>query len=189
MSKEWTVFGPTVRNRKCGSCTACCTLLPVKGLPSGDKPANTRCTHVCSRGCAIYKHRPLSCRAFACRWLMDESTGGLRRPDKAGYVIDPMLDTILVDGEPKDVVQVWIDPKHPDAHEDPALRAWLEDVATRYGLAALVRWGQEEGMLLVAPVLTSGGNWIEQRSNLVRDDAALEKHRQHLRYEAVWRTP
>lgn len=186
MNGSWTVFGPNVRNRKCGGCTLCCTLLPVKGMPSGDKPANTRCAHVCSRGCAIYKHRPFSCRTFTCRWLMDESTAGLRRPDKAGYVVDPMLDSIIVNGEPKDVIQVWIDPKRPDAHEDPALRAWIESMAAEHGLATLIRWGGQDGMLLIAPILTSENKWGEVRSTCV-DEKEIEPHRERLMREMVFR--
>jgi hypothetical protein len=31
------------------------------------------------------------------------------------------------DGEPQNiqVAQIWVDPKYPDAHRDPALRRWM----------------------------------------------------------------
>lgn len=159
----WTIYGPPVRGRRCGGCTACCITLPV---PPMGKGANERCPKLCSRGCSIYSTRPTACRLFMCRWLMDESTAGLRRPDKAGYVIDPSLDRIVANGTPVDCVQIWVDPKRPDAHRDPALRAWLAGVADRYGLIALVRWNSRDAMALVAPALTSDGEWLEAESNM-----------------------
>jgi hypothetical protein len=55
---------------------------------NGWKPHNVRCKHLRSKGCGIYATRPAPCRAWSCRWLMDASTSGLRRPDLAGYAID-----------------------------------------------------------------------------------------------------
>ena len=171
MSTGWAIFGPPVRGRRCGGCTLCCTLLPVKSL---GKPERTRCTHLRSKGCGIYARRPFDCRTFSCRWLMDETTAGLRRPDKAGYVIDPMTDTVLVDGQPCDVVQVWIDT--PDAHRDPALRAWLEMVADQFGLPALIREDARKGFMLLAPSFT-GGEWVEHRDTAVAPNDLVEKAR------------
>lgn len=164
----WTVIGPSVRGRRCGGCTACCVQLPVRAMAKG---ANERCPKLCSRGCSIYKQRPEECRYFSCRWLMDETTADLRRPDKSGYVIDPMLDTIVADGREVHVVQVWVDPKRPDAHRDPALRAWLAGVADRYGMPALVRWNSSDAMLLAAPCLTGDGQWLERTSMTRRAEA------------------
>ena len=160
---SWAIFGPPVRGRKCGGCTACCVQLPVRSI---NKLANQRCAALCSRGCRVYATRPIDCRTFSCRWLMDQSTSGLRRPDRSGYVIDPMLDTVVVNGRPIDVVQIWVDPKRTEAHRDPALRAWLVGIAERFGLPALVRWDSEDAMFLAAPCLTSTGEWGEQRSGL-----------------------
>lgn len=162
MTDTWAIFGPSVRGRRCGGCTLCCTLLPVRAI---DKPASTPCRHLCSKGCRIYGHHPFDCRLFKCRWLMDETTGKMRRPDKVGYVVDPMLDTIFIDEQPVDRVQVWVDPARPDAHEDPALRAWLEDVARRPGFPALIRWNQSDGFVLFAPVLTASGEWEAKSSS------------------------
>ena len=73
-------------NRTCGTCTLCCRVLPIKDL---DKPANVRCQHQTAfKGCAIYRRRPMSCRLWSCRWLVDPTTSDLRRPDRAHYVID-----------------------------------------------------------------------------------------------------
>jgi hypothetical protein len=70
--------------RRCGDCTACCTVMGVKDLDP-PKPPGARCPQVCSRGCRIYEFRPDSCREFACVWVQ----GGLPkqyRPDRVGVV-------------------------------------------------------------------------------------------------------
>ena len=65
--------------RTCGNCTACCTLMEVRGdskLPmfeGGVKPAGTSCPRLYTaetkgRGCAIYGERPTPCRAWSCVW-------------------------------------------------------------------------------------------------------------------------
>jgi hypothetical protein len=92
------IFGEAVRGRACGSCTACCTQVPV-ALPDEHKPANVRCKHLRSKGCGIYANRPRPCVAWSCRWLFDEDTAELRRPDQAGYVIDCAPDTVLATDE------------------------------------------------------------------------------------------
>lgn len=167
---SWAVIGPPVRGRRCGGCTACCVQLPVRAMAKG---ANEPCRKLCSRGCSIYATRPDECRYFSCRWLMDESTADLRRPDKSGYVIDPMLDTVVADGQEGHVVQVWVDPARPDAHRDPALRAWLAGVAERLGIPALIRWNSRDAMFLVPPCLSSDGEWLEVTSIKRREDQPI----------------
>jgi hypothetical protein len=171
----WTLFGPHIRGRKCGSCQ-CCTLVPVE-LPSGYKPANVRCPMLTSRGCGVYATRPRPCWAWSCRWLFDESTvvPGIRRPDIAGFAIDPMLDTILIAEHPVEVIQVWCDPKRRDAHRDPALRAWLAAMCTRYGFLAIVRWGSKDGLVLIAPDHNVTGEWLEHGGELKTQDAMRAK--------------
>lgn len=154
--------------RTCGTCTLCCRLLPVKDLA---KPANARCTHqTTAKGCGIYEHRPLSCRLWSCRWLTDETTGDLRRPDRAHYCIDIVPDFVTI--QPHDdtpefavpVVQVWVDPAHPDAHRDPALRRWLAAQGEK-GMAALIRTSSRHAFALFPPAIT-GGKWVEKHSDV-----------------------
>ena len=76
----WSIFGPPIRGRSCGSCKLCCTLVPVQ-LREGHKPSGVRCPHLTSRGCGIYATQPEPCAAWSCKWLFDEATAGLRRPD------------------------------------------------------------------------------------------------------------
>ena len=160
MQEGWTIFGPPVRNRSCGDCKACCIAVPVD-LRDGKKPANVRCKHLCSKGCSIYATRPRPCVAWSCKWLMDEDAAGMRRPDKSGCIVDPALDTVLHNGRAVDMIQVWCDPERPDAHRDPALRAYLAEKARKHGMAVIVRWSSSAGMALVAPALNVTNEWLE----------------------------
>ena len=151
-------------NRTCGDCSKCCDLLPVKEL---GKAANERCVHQSyAKGCKIYQKEgfPVSCRYWTCRWLTDTDTAAMSRPDRSGYVIDVMPDFIRITpngGETQNVpvIQVWVDPKRPDAHKDPHLRAYLEKQAA-LGNAALIRFGSHDGFVLFAPIFTGAG-WVE----------------------------
>lgn len=166
-SGDMVMLGPNVRNRSCGSCTACCVQVPVRLSPWDHKPANTRCKHLCGKGCRIYARRPDPCQVWSCRWLMDADTGDMRRPDQAGYVIDCMTDAVVAtDNETGEqhaiqVLQVWCDPKRPDAHRDPALRRYLELMAQRHRVAAIVRWSSDDGLVLFPPSMNSTGEWGE----------------------------
>jgi hypothetical protein len=154
--------------RQCGGCTLCCRLLPVRSL---GKKANTRCVHQrTGKGCAVYP-KLLSvapeCRFWNCGWLGGvEDTADLARPDRSHYVIDVMPDYIKasddITGEITEVpvVQIWIDPKYPDAHKDPALRAWLD----RNKLIALVRYSGEDAVVLFPPSRMANRQWMERGS-------------------------
>jgi len=156
----FTIYGEPIRGRSCGSCKLCCTLLPVE-LETSKKPANVKCQHVCSKGCSIYENRPAPCRYFNCRWLFDKHADNLRRPDKTGYVIDPMLDGILADEKAMDVIQVWVDPERRDAHRDPELREYLSRMFDIYRLPAIIRWSSTKAMFLIPPQATKEGEWME----------------------------
>lgn len=169
----WPIFGAPVRGRACGSCQFCCTMVPVD-RPL-DKQAGQRCKHQCRKGCAIYETRPDPCRYWSCTWLYQPETKDMLRPDHAGYVVDPMPQVVLADGNPLHVIQIWVDPARPDAHRDPALRAYLALMAARHHMPALVRWstpgGQEgrDAMFLAAPVLTASDEWQEHISPMVSE--------------------
>lgn len=156
--------------RRCGECTLCCRLVPVREgyslgrviVPTFDKPAGQRCQHQRRTGCAIYASRPNSCRLWSCLWLVGEDTAALSRPDRSHYVIDPAPDYCVVTdretgaGTKLPVIQIWVDPKFPDAHRDPALRAYLERRG-REGFAALIRYDSREGFVLFPPAMTGAG--------------------------------
>ena len=151
--------------RKCGECSACCKILPTAEI---DKPANTRCQHQrFGKGCAIYDKRPISCRLWSCAWLVGEDTENLSRPDRSHYVIDILPDFVTlrypdVPDRKVPVIQVWLDPKHPDAHTDPALRAYIE----KLGCMALIRTGSYEAFVICPPKLAHDGQWHEERTNI-----------------------
>jgi hypothetical protein len=157
--------------RHCGDCQLCCKLLPVRSL---DKGAGERCKHQRhGKGCAVY-HQLGSvspeCRLWSCRWLINDDAADLRRPDRSHYVIDLVPDFVSLrdnaTGELQhiQVVQIWVDPKFPDAHRDPALRAYLERRA-KDNIIGLVRWDNEKAIALFPPQLSNDGRWHEQSSN------------------------
>lgn len=161
--------------RRCGDCQLCCKLTPVKELNKG---ANTRCQYQrVGKGCTIYPHRPNSCRVWHCQWLVDPDAADLRRPDHSHYVVDVLPDyvTLKYDNgrEPMiiPVIQIWVDPKFPDAHRDPALRALVMKNGEN-GVAAIIRYGERDGFVLFPPNMASDGQWHEEGS---RADFTREK--------------
>jgi hypothetical protein len=58
------------------------------------------------------------------------------------------------------VAQIWIDPKYPDAHRDPALRRWMFRRAQE-GIAALIRFNTKDALTVFAPPFDEHGEWHE----------------------------
>jgi hypothetical protein len=150
-----------ITTRRCGDCTLCCKLLPVREL---HKRAGQRCEHQrTGKGCTIYERRPPSCMLWSCRWLIDDECTDLPRPDRAHYVLDMMPDFVTL--KPHDgsaprhlpVIQVWIDPAFPKAHEAASFRAWLDSQRT----CALIRFNASDGFVLAPPSVTGDG-WQQQ---------------------------
>lgn len=159
-------FGDTESTRRCGGCTLCCKLVPVKEL---GKPANTRCDHQrAGKGCLIHATLPISCRMWSCLWLQNEpEVANLKRPDRAHYVLDPNPDYITLQFEGDDdkivpVVQVWLDPDHPHAHRDPGLRSFLQDNR----IIAIVRTSSSAAFVLCPPACSADRRWHEERSGI-----------------------
>jgi hypothetical protein len=123
------------------------------------------------KGCTVYNsaRMPIECSLWNCRWLVNDDAAELSRPDRAHYVIDiapDFITNVFDTGERMniEVVQIWIDPKHPNAHRDPALRRWIFRRAER-GIAALIRFNQRDGLVLVAPPPDAGGEGHEITSD------------------------
>ena len=175
----WSIFGEPLHGRACRSCQFCCTHVPVE--EPLNKLAGERCKHQCSKGCAIYANRPDPCKAWSCVWLFHEDAAAMKRPDISGYAIDLMPQTILIDDEPVDAIQVWVDAARPDSHRDPALRDFLAKAAKKYRLPAIVRWSDglaqagREAMVLVAPLLNDTNGWIENRSPMLSTEDMRKK--------------
>lgn len=151
--------------RRCGDCQLCCRLLPVRPLQKG---ANEACKYQrFHKGCTVYRTpaMPPECSLWNCRWLQNDDTADLGRPDRTHYVIDAMPDFVTaIDNETGathqvEVVQIWVDPSHPNAHRDPALRAYMWRRA-RDGVAALVRFNSKDAITIFAPV-DPDEKWIE----------------------------
>jgi hypothetical protein len=161
--------------RQCGDCQLCCRLLPTDEI---NKPANERCPHQKSYcGCVIYPRRPMSCQLWSCRWLVEDSTKDLPRPDRSHYVIDLIPDFITMkphDGSPPthiEVIQVWVDPAHKDAHRAPSFRRWLE----AQGKPAIIRYDSKNGFILFPPSTNSEGGWVEYMDSKPGREHSLEE--------------
>jgi hypothetical protein len=163
--------------RRCGDCQLCCKLVPVANL---GKAAGERCRYQkAGKGCTVYARLEVvsrSCRHWNCRWLVNDDTEALRRPDRAHYVIDMMPDFITIRNDETgqadhvEAIQVWVDPGYRDAHEDPALRDYLQRRAIE-NKVALIRWSNTDGAVLFPPQLSANKQW-----NLVFSDLRQEEH-------------
>lgn len=154
-------------DRQCGGCTLCCRLVPVETLNKG---AGERCRHQRFRtGCAVWHKEgfPAECALWNCRWLINDDMDGMKRPDRAHYVVDLVPDFITAEAPGRGdvhvpVVQIWVDPHYPDAHRDPELRAWI---ARQKGYCALVRFDASHAIVLIPPYWSDTGDWEEVGSN------------------------
>jgi hypothetical protein len=165
--------------RQCGTCQLCCKLLPVPPLGKG---AGQRCKFQrFNKGCAVYHKAgmPRECALWTCRWLVENDTAGLSRPDRSHYVLDIAPDYLTIrDNETGEaqhiqVVQIWVDPKHPDAHRDPALRAYLERRG-RENIVGLVRWDNQRGMAIFPPAMSADRQWHEVTSDLHQEEHRVD---------------
>jgi hypothetical protein len=150
--------------RDCGECSLCCKLLPVPPL---QKKAGQRCAYQRhGKGCTVYHTRmmPIACGVWNCRWLVNDDCDDLARPDRSHYVIDLMPDFVTLQSEQGEhhvqVVQIWCDPKHPHAHRDPKLRAWMLRRA-KDGIATLVRYGARDAITIFPPPMVEDNEWHE----------------------------
>jgi hypothetical protein len=167
--------------RQCGDCQLCCKLLPVRELNKG---AGQRCQHQRRhKGCAVHANLMRlapACALWSCRWLLEDDTAELRRPDRSHYVLDLSPDFVTLRNDDNDdqqhiqVVQIWVDPKHRDAHRDPALRAYLERRAAE-NIIGLVRWDNEEAVALFPPALSADRQWHEVDSKFRSTEHTVEE--------------
>ena len=157
--------------RACGECQLCCRLLPVRPLHKG---ANQRCKHQqFKKGCSIYATpaMPTDCKVWVCRWLVSDDTADQSRPDRAHYVIDVMPDQITLRDDATDqkidliVVQIWIDPKHPEALADESLRAYMFRRAEQDGMPSLIRFDSKKCLTVFPPPISADGKWHQRESD------------------------
>jgi hypothetical protein len=149
--------------RKCGDCTLCCKLLPVAEL---NKPASTRCKHQRQiKGCLVYHepNMPVSCKVWNCRWLVNNDTADLARPDRSHYVIDIMPDFVVALDQGRNikiqVVQIWCDTNHPDAWKDPRLKEYMIRRGAE-GIASMIRYNSNDAIVVIPPNMTKENQWV-----------------------------
>jgi hypothetical protein len=123
--------------KSCGECSLCCKLPRIDEL---NKPLESWCRHIAAgRGCGIYETRPVSCRAFFCRWILDPVLGPEWKPSKCKM--------ILIQEGPKQLL-VHVDPAAPGAWRREPYLSQLRRMA-RNGLAAdAVLLIQERGRVM-----------------------------------------
>ena len=148
--------------RQCGSCGLCCKLVPVASI---EKPAGVKCRHQRhGKGCMIYAQRPPDCVWWNCRWLVNDATEQLPRPDRSHLVIDIMPDFISAvyeDGNRIDapVIQVWCDPAFREAWREPAMMAYIERMADERRHVTIIRFNSEEAIVVLAPSMCDDHEW------------------------------
>lgn len=155
--------------RECGGCTKCCKLVPVvegrfingRQVSGMNKPAGQRCLYQRrSKGCSIYDRRPMACRTWSCRWLVEDDTANLSRPDRSHCVIDIMPDIIVANGERLQIIQIWVDPSHPDAWRTPEMLAYIDRRGAE-NIATLIRYDSKKGIVVFSPSISSDKQWHE----------------------------
>jgi hypothetical protein len=116
---------------------------------------------------------PLCCSLWNCRWLTEDRTQDLRRPDRSGYVIDVMPDFVTVRNDLTGdfmhipVLQVWVDPLRKDDWEtDEALFAYVERLGREEKMAALIRFGEEKATFIAPPAVNPEGKWFRHDSSV-----------------------
>lgn len=167
--------------RQCGDCQLCCKLLAVRSI---GKRGGEKCKHQkFHKGCTIYNkpEMPQECVVWNCRWLVNDDMDDQSRPDRSHIVVDIMPDFITaVDNETGaqqqlPVIQVWVDPNYPDAHRDPAFRAYLDRVCGREGMLVLIRYNESDAFTIWPPSVAPDGQWHEMNGeNEKRSHSAAE---------------
>lgn len=112
--------------KACDGCTKCCEILPVREIGLG---AFTRCPKLTGPpavelGCSIYSSRPGSCRRWSCVWLTSDLPEKFK-PSRCGVVVDPLPDTVLINGKPQPCAQIWVSRSHEADFETPDIRELL----------------------------------------------------------------
>lgn len=193
--------------RQCGDCQLCCSLLPmsaaanasmqetaqimlregmIKDIPLAvadfDKPSGQRCQHQKHGvGCKIYEMRPLGCRFWRCAWL---AGADLPRPDHSRYVVDTVLDEVKAGDQIIPSIQVWCDPRTPDAWKDDRLLDFINKKGEQIVVVGVIRYNESEAIVIIPPSV-SGAGWIEHRntSSHKHCDFGIQHHLEQMRQQ------
>lgn len=99
-----------IKNRKCGSCSVCCTSLRIE-QPTLKKLADIPCQHLKPQGgCSIYDERPSVCRTWYCGWRILD-IGPEMRPDRSGVLIRFDGSSLCFQPVDKNRVSALLDPE------------------------------------------------------------------------------
>lgn len=159
--------------RPCGSCTLCCTVMPVSEI---GKKAHERCKHLGSaaKRCKVYATRPRSCEVWWCMWSVNHDMPASLRPDYSRVVVDLEperlvkrdADTGLDENIP--AIVVWTDPKYPDAYQAPDFLKALEGMCNKIGGPALIRIDSNNGFVLYPPKMLPDqpDRWVRVESTV-----------------------
>lgn len=108
--------------RTCDGCTMCCKLLGVEELT---KAPGIWCRFIATnrKGCAIYHHRPGSCKTFECFYIMSDSDDfpDELRPDRSNIVLATGPDGKTMFG--------WQNQGHPEAYAQEPMYTMLKALA------------------------------------------------------------
>jgi hypothetical protein len=120
----------------------------------------------------------MGCRLWECRWLAEDDTSDLPRPDRCHYVIDISPDFVTLNDENGGseiipVIQIWVDKGFRDAYKDEALRRFMIR-RNKEGYAFLIRF---DNMYDTIFVHYQDGKWYEKSTNtsVEREHSAMEK--------------
>jgi hypothetical protein len=82
-----------VAGRVCGTCTVCCSILPID-TPDLAKMPGVLCAKCTGTGCSIREGWPPICRDYFCGWRMLAEFDDAWRPDRSGILITPISEGV-----------------------------------------------------------------------------------------------
>lgn len=183
---------PAYPGKSCGACTACCYTVPVQVDGYQLVAPFARCRFLApfgavQHGCTIYSDRPKPCRHWACSWLSSDLPDEFR-PDRCGFVVDPVPDLVAVNGVEQPAVQVWAIPGHEEDWRDPEgpMAQIIYGIARTLKVCVLVRFKRGDW------VNARCFNWSEGKLNyseetICGDELGPEEERlQRARAQRLW---
>jgi len=87
----------------------------------------------------------------------------IRRPDICHYVLDESADIVYINNTQFACLQVWADPKFPNAWRvDKELKKLMSLLGTHRNVT-MIRNGDADGICVVPPTLGPDRRWIERK--------------------------
>jgi hypothetical protein len=96
--------------------------------------------------------------------------GDQSRPDRSHLVVDLIPDFVTCESAVGPVrvpvIQVWVDPKHPDAWRTDEFRRYMLRQGA-HDMGFLIRNGSHSAIAVFPPTLTGRDEWMERPSELM----------------------